>query len=279
MWGLALTFLGWIGLSPIPFFADMIGTTEPALKLLISIIMAYPMAIVYHQYVRKQYPTHKNEFFLLMGVDMAFYNFGFSMYHNAIPALVIYISTKILGPGKHNATFSFIFNMTYLLAGYIWTESEDYDITWTMPHCVLTLKLIALAFDLWDGQKLKQGKELSENNKKTAIVDSPSLIELLGFVYFPSCFLVGPIFSFRRYKQFVSEEFPLDNEAPVYQAYGLNRLLQGLAYLAAFQIGGNLSNLLFCYTTIALLSIDTNIKKTSTLYVCRGYTRQNTVVI
>lgn len=148
--------LSWIGLNPIPFFASIIGTTDPALKLLISILMAYPMAIVYHEYVRKQYPQYKNYYFLIMGIDMAFYNFGLSMIHNAVPAFIIYGTTAILGPGKYNATVTFIFNMTYLLMGYTNTESEEYDITWTMPHCVLTLKLIALSFDLWDGQKNKK---------------------------------------------------------------------------------------------------------------------------
>ena len=30
----------------------------------------------------------------------------------------------------------------YLLAGYYYTATEEYDIKWTMPHCVLTLKLV-----------------------------------------------------------------------------------------------------------------------------------------
>lgn len=238
MWGILLTVLGWIGLSPTPYIAALIGTTDTALKLLLSIIMAYPIAILYHKQVRTKYPEYKNYFFFLMGVDMAFYNFGLSMYHNTIPVVVIYCSTKVLGPSKWNAFFSFVFNMTYLLLGYSWTESEEYDITWTMPHCVLTLKLIALAFDLWDGNIQKQGHELSANNKKTALVEAPTFIELLGFVYFPACFLVGPIFSFRRYKDYVSDCFPLDSEALVYKSQGLQRLFQGLAYLAAFQIGG-----------------------------------------
>lgn len=236
-----LTVLGWIGLNPIPFFASLIGTTEPALKLLISILMAYPMAIVYHNYVRKEYSNGREQwkhyFFIIMGVDMAFYNFGFSMIHNAIPAFVIYGTTDILGPGKNNAIVTFILNMTYLLVGYSNTESEDYDITWTMPHCVLTLKLIALAFDLWDGQRIKAGEVLS-GNKSSAIEEPPTLTELLGFVYFPSCFLVGPIFSFKRYRNFVNQVYPLDSEAHVYEEQAMKRLVQGLAYLTAFQVGG-----------------------------------------
>lgn len=36
----------------------------------------------------------------------------------------------------------FVFLQLYLMAGYYYTATEEYDIKWTMPHCVLTLKLI-----------------------------------------------------------------------------------------------------------------------------------------
>ncbi|KAF9804750.1 hypothetical protein SFRURICE_007653 [Spodoptera frugiperda] len=236
MFGLLLTLLGWVGLSPVPFLAGVIGATEPALKLLISILIAYPLAIVYHKHVR-QHVEYRNLYFIATGLDMAYYNFGISMYHNAIPALVIYLTTKFFGPGKINAIITFAFNMTYLLAGYVVTESEDYDITWTMPHCVLTLKLIALSFDLWDGKKMLKGQELSANNKLTALESSPTFLELIGFVYFPACFLVGPIFSFRRYKDYITDKFPLDKETAVYEAQAIKRLVQGLVYLVAYQVG------------------------------------------
>lgn len=247
MFGLLLSLLGFAGLNPIPFLSEILGVTEPALNLLISILLGYPLAVIYHKYVR-EHKEYRDLYFVATGIDIAFYNFGISMYHNAIPAVAIFISTKALGPGKYNAIVTFAFNMMYLLAGYVVTESEDYDITWTMPHCVLTLKLIALSFDLWDGQKMLQGKELSANNKLTALESPPTFMELLGFVYFPACFLVGPIFSFRRYKDFVSDKFPLDEEASVYEGQAIKRLIQGVIYLVAYQVGGNIYFLMFYYT-------------------------------
>lgn len=257
MFGLLLTILGLAGLSPIPFLSEVIGATEPALKLLISILLGYPLAVIYHKYV-KHHEQYRNLYFVLTGFDIAFYNFGVSMYHNAIPAVVIYYSTKIFGPGKNNAILTFAFNMTYLLAGYVVTESEDYDITWTMPHCVLTLKLIALSFDLWDGKKMLKSEELSANNKLTALESQPTFLELLGFVYFPACFLVGPIFSFRRYKDFITDKFPLEREAKVYEAQAVKRLVQGVIYLAAYQIGGNI--LLIFYKCDARRLADTKVR-------------------
>lgn len=37
--------------------------------------------------------------------------------------------------------------------GYWFTGTETYDIKWSMPHCVLTLRLIGLAFDVFDGHR------------------------------------------------------------------------------------------------------------------------------
>ena len=37
--------------------------------------------------------------------------------------------------------------MGYLLAGYWFKESGGYDINWTMPGCVLCLRMIGLAMD------------------------------------------------------------------------------------------------------------------------------------
>lgn len=48
-------------------------------------------------------------------------------------------------------TFGFIILFEFL--GYYMTATDDYDIKWTMPQCVLTLRLIGLAFDLWDGSQ------------------------------------------------------------------------------------------------------------------------------
>lgn len=37
--------------------------------------------------------------------------------------------------------------------GYYMTGTDTYDIKWSMPHCVLTLRLIALTYDVYDGRK------------------------------------------------------------------------------------------------------------------------------
>ena len=52
------------------------------------------------------------------------------------------IQLMFVGGTLASVVISFLFNMGYLLIGYWYTESEGYDICWTMPHCVLCLRLI-----------------------------------------------------------------------------------------------------------------------------------------
>ena len=41
----------------------------------------------------------------------------------------------------------------YLVSGYYNVISDDYDISWATPHCVLCLRLTGVVFDYYDGRK------------------------------------------------------------------------------------------------------------------------------
>lgn len=128
--------------------------------------------------------------------------------------------------------------MTYLLVGYYKTATDTYDITWTMPHCVLTLRLIGLAFDIVDGQRSVD--KLSAAQKLSCVQQKPNLLEIAAFTYFPASFLIGPQFSFRRYTSFVNNEFDkYDGNAVA----GAKRAFIGAFYLIVNVVGsGYLSN-------------------------------------
>lgn len=132
---------------------------------------------------------------------------------------------------------TFLFHMTYLLIGYYKTATETYDITWTMPHCVLTLKLIGLAFNIADGQRPES--ELSATQKKLMVKEKPSLIEVAAFTYFPASFLVGPQFSFRRYLSFIDKEF---DKHDGYLIAGAKRAAVGACYLIVNVVGSGYLN-------------------------------------
>lgn len=112
----------------------------------------------------------------------------------------------------NNNIVKFITLQCYLLWGYYKTQSEVYTFEWTIPQCVLTLRLIAVAFDVSDGYKSNDGdssKENSSNKNDEALDRVPDFLELLGHSYFPASFLVGPQFGIKKYLDFVSYEHPV----------------------------------------------------------------------
>lgn len=170
------------------------------------------------------------------GLLICLFNYGWLAYHSLTAVLVSYGLILFLN-GNALVFTSLIFNMSYLLIGYYKTATETYDITWTMPHCVLTLKLIGLAFDIADGQR--DESQLSATQKKSAIKTKPSLLEVAAFTYFPASFLVGPQFSFRRYLSYIDKEF--DKHDGYYMA-AAKRAVTGCCYLAINVIGSGYLN-------------------------------------
>ena len=150
-----------------------------------------------------------------------------------------YLILLCAGGTQLSVFLSFLFNFGFLMAAYYFTASEeDYDICWTTPHCVLTLRLIGLTFDLYDGERARrQGRQaLSKDQEETALEETPSLLEILSYTFFLGGYFVGPPIAMKKFKQSVS---------PTYQAslpdsplgYGLQRLALGFLYLILHLIG------------------------------------------
>lgn len=146
-----------------------------------------------------------------------------------------------------------------------------YIFDWTVPHCVLTLKLIAVAFDLLDGtvtkprQKVKnssegkegksksKGKDESETGSKSEsknesntglnqdrIEDVPTLLQLLSHSYFPASFLVGPQFSIKHTIAFVEHDLENENILISVWIHAVGRIVGSLYYLIILLIGSHL---------------------------------------
>ena len=60
-----------------------------------------------------------------------------------------------------------------------------------MPHCVLSLKLIGLTFDCYDGERARRLGEgvLSKDQRKSFLPDNPSLLEMLSHRFYHSSVL------------------------------------------------------------------------------------------
>jgi len=214
--------------------ASYLGASGPALRLLISLLMGYPFALIHRALLYKSNPNLQHVFFILAGSFIGYFNYGSSLLHAYVCILVHFVTVKVTRGSRLGTALVFIFQMGYLLTEYYMTETAMYDIKWTIPHCVLTLRLVGQGFDLYDGTK--DPDTLSSEQKITAIRTVPTLLESAGHVFYPGSFMIGPQFPISRYNSFVKcTLFP--GNAPDSIGPGVKRLLIGLLYVSIFQVG------------------------------------------
>ena len=110
-----------------------------------------------------------------------------------------------------------------------------------MPHCVMTLRLIGLTFDLYDGARAKRlgSQALSKDQEKSALEEAPSLLEVFSHSFFIGGYFVGPQIQMKKYQQFVSPSYQ-DSLPSSPLAYGFKRLALGFFYMFFHVLGSSL---------------------------------------
>ncbi|KAI9247988.1 MBOAT, membrane-bound O-acyltransferase family-domain-containing protein [Phascolomyces articulosus] len=274
--------------SPIAWIT---GIPEPTLRLLMTLGLAYPIARVYNQmYIRGKGPivsaatvTERNMFILLAGLGLSLFFNGSTIYHSLITVAVsygvLYLNERFMPQNRlYGAAAVWGFNAIYLLAGYYFTATDEYDVSWTMPQCILCLRLMGFGFDYYDGatsvvkvegpEATKKAEEATDHQttvrptekvkppsnlplsfaSDTPLAILPDFSQVLAYCYFPSAFLVGPQFSFSLYRKWLSTT-PLQEEGNAVaqeeaekdqMRYVFRCLGLAVVYLAIQQgIGGN----------------------------------------
>ncbi|KAI9476310.1 MAG: MBOAT, membrane-bound O-acyltransferase family-domain-containing protein [Benjaminiella poitrasii] len=223
-----------------------IGLPEPTLRLLLTVILAYPIANDYKRRFLNQEASvstavQRTQYILVSGLALNLFFNGFQIYHSIVTIAVsygiCYAIGEQVGDRKLAAMGVWIFNAIYLLTGYYYMQTDDYDITWTMTQCILCLRMMGFGFDYYDGRKKvtvegpPSKTELKTTKKEdlhktvlretadqkplvelplsfmadTPLVELPSVIEIFAYSLFPSAFLVGPQFSFSLFKKWINE--------------------------------------------------------------------------
>lgn len=185
--------------------AASLGSSEAAFRLLLTILAGYPLALVHRRFLLGKSPQAQHLFLALCGLVLCCFNYGWAVYHSLLNILVVYAVLRLAQGTRASVAFAFVFCMGYLVLGYYLTATKEYDITWTMPHCILALRLIGLVFDVYDGRK--DPESLPADQRRTALAQLPSLLEVLGHCYFFGAFLVGPQFPMKRYLDFTQGHF------------------------------------------------------------------------
>ena len=194
--------------------------------------------LVYRRLVARLPSSAQHLYFIVTGVLAGWFVIGWDIKHSLAAILATFLILAAAGGTLVSVILSFVFNFGYLLVGYYFTESEGYDICWTMPHCVLALRLIGLTFDCYDGDRGRRlGQDtLSRDQQRTALAELPSLLQMLSHNFYLGGYFIGPQIQMRKFQQFVSPSYSATLPGSPLR-YGLARLGLGLAYLLLHLLG------------------------------------------
>jgi len=98
----------------------------------------------------------------------------------------------------HHIANIFIWGYIMALQGYrVLYLGSGLDIS--MIQMLLTLRLMAFAWNVYDGDQLNKNKDIHPDFKPNAVRKMPSIIEFYGFCFLFTSVLAGPIIEFNKY--------------------------------------------------------------------------------
>lgn len=214
--------------------ANSLGVAEEGLRLILGQISGYPLFLFHRHYLRKTPPVIQHAFFALSGMLISYWSIGLDcVLHSSTCILVTWGTVNIFKGSTYSTIAMYIFQMGYLLAGYWFKESGGYDINWTMPGCVLCLRMIGLAMDVHDGTKKEE--ELSKDQKENALTEPPSILEMFSHAFFVGGYFVGPQFSMKKFQTFIQRN--INEDLPPSRRFAFKRFGIGICYLVGHLLG------------------------------------------
>ncbi|KAK3583175.1 hypothetical protein CHS0354_025694 [Potamilus streckersoni] len=141
---------------------------------------------------------------LILGVAFGLFCFGKKLFHIVAQTAVCYTCLKLL-PASVTHIVVFLLAMGYLIIIHIdrtFFSEPGYTIDISGPLMITTQKVTSLAFGINDGCH-RNSEKLTDLQKKTAVKNCPSLLEMSSYIFYFQGLLVGPAVFFSDYKAFI----------------------------------------------------------------------------
>jgi len=132
--------------------STLLGLAPSAFALLFCILFTYPYSLLFRILHKQTTPVPAHLTHLITGTTLSYLAYGNDAIHLVILPLATWTAMKLLHPKQAYAS-TWIGAMTYLLIGYWKYSTDNYDIDWTTPFSVMTLRMIAVAADVMDGKE------------------------------------------------------------------------------------------------------------------------------
>ena len=196
--------------SPI---ATALNTDEDTARFLVGILLTFPMG-----YLMSFIPfgVSKHTFAAVGGLYMLRMTIGDQWFHVPITTILSYLMLWKL-PRDVSRYVVPLFAMTY--CSYAHIMRQFYNVDFSCPQMMLTVKLYTISWNLWDGHCIQQKRELSratQKNSKVSLADLPSFLVFSGYCLNFATVLVGPAYEFHYYKNVCDGNYVL----PYYNKFG-----------------------------------------------------------
>ncbi|CAB3403626.1 unnamed protein product [Caenorhabditis bovis] len=212
------------------------NASEDALRLLLSVLAGYPLAVVHRTVFYNKPANVQHIFFVISGIALWYFNCGNAVFHALFAVLAAFFITNFMGGTTSSIYAAHGVFLGHLLLGYWYEESDTYDIKWTTPFCIMTLRFIGLVMDVYDGHQKKE--DLKPDQLITGVRDKPSILEIAAYGLFFQGTLIGPQFTLVKFRSFVNGDW-LDNGEVPKSAFlpSIGRFLAGCTYMVLHQWG------------------------------------------
>ncbi|GMI58609.1 hypothetical protein ScalyP_jg10991 [Parmales sp. scaly parma] len=221
--------------------ASFVGMDEQTVCYTLGLFLAYPLGLVM---LKLPFGLPRHVFSFLMGAFLLQYTIGVQWIHHLVSSLAAYGLILALPLRKSKALVP-AFAVLYCVLGHLHRQFLNYlgwDLDFTGPQMVLTIKLCSLAYNLYDGECLRDpgnNSRAANKCKKYALHEVPSLVEYLGYTFCFSNILAGPAYEYSIYRDAVEGKLlKNDKNAPSSFLPTLKPFLVSLICMAMFVVGG-----------------------------------------
>eukprot|EP01104_Vermistella_antarctica_P017299 TRINITY_DN6102_c0_g1_i2.p1 TRINITY_DN6102_c0_g1~~TRINITY_DN6102_c0_g1_i2.p1 ORF type:complete len:483 (+),score=104.42 TRINITY_DN6102_c0_g1_i2:193-1641(+) len=176
------------------------------LKYLICLMSCYPLAFGLRFMLIHKVPSALVHLFsIVLSLTFTLFSLGpWAIVHFVAQSGGVYLLLLAL-PRNLGYKFAYGFAMGYLTLSHIYRMYDDYmgwSLDFTGPLMIITIKLTEVAINYYDGSRNEE--DLSENERKSALKQLPTLLEYYGYVFFFGGFLAGPALEYYVYRDYVN---------------------------------------------------------------------------
>lgn len=87
-------------MSIVTWLSDATSVREDGLRLLISILLGYPIAAFYRYFIYTKTPVTQQWFITIIGLALYWFNIGIHMYHCLLDIAMAYVITNYFAKDK-----------------------------------------------------------------------------------------------------------------------------------------------------------------------------------